>query len=116
MKPYLLSVYQPPGEPPAPEVLAEIMANVEAVRQEMAQAGVWVFSGGLDSPSTATVVRLHDEELLTTDGPFLESKEYLGGLTIVNASDLDEAMAWGSKVARATTLPIEVRPFYGDED
>jgi len=115
MKQYLLSVYQPPGEPPAPEVLAGIMAAVEEVRAEMATAGAWVFSGGLNSPSTATVVQLRDGELLTTDGPFLEAKEYLGGFTIIKAADLDEAMVWGSKVARATTLPIEVRPFVGDE-
>jgi hypothetical protein len=116
MKQYLLSVYQPPGEPPPPEVLDGIMAGLEDLRQEMRAAGAWVFSGGLNSPSTATVVRLHDGELLTTDGPFIEAKEYLGGFTIIKAADLDEALAWGNKVATVTTLPIEVRPFVGDED
>ena len=112
MQQYLLSVYQPEGQPPAPEVLAEIMKRVEAFRQEARDAGAWVFSGGLAAPSTATVVRLKGNEVLTTDGPFLESKEYLGGLTIINAPDLDAALAWGRKAAEATTLPIEVRPFH----
>jgi hypothetical protein len=111
MKPYLLSVYQPEGTPPAPDALARIMADVEAVNQEMKDAGVWVFSGGLNSPSTATVVRLQGDDVLLTDGPFAEAKEYLGGLTLIQAPDLDAALEWGRKVARATTLPIEVRPF-----
>jgi hypothetical protein len=113
MKQYLLSVYQPAEGPiPAPEVLEGIMRNVAALREEMKTAGVWVFSGGLHAPATATVVRLKDREVLTTDGPFVEGKEYLGGFTILRANDLDSALEWGRKLARATTLPIEVRPFY----
>lgn len=111
---YLLSIYQPESEPPAPEVLDKIMRDVKAFDDELRSAGVWVFSGGLNSPSTATVVRQEDGEVLTTDGPFVESKEYLGGLTIIGAPDLDSALAWGRKAARATTLPIEVRPFYDE--
>ena len=111
MTQYLLSVYQPDRTPPAPERLEQIMRDVDAVNQEMAAAGVWVFAGGLHAPSTATVIRPPGEGLVITDGPFAESKEYLGGLTIINAADLDEALAWGRKVASATTLPIEVRPF-----
>lgn len=111
---YLLSVYQPEGTPPPPEVLEKIMRDVRAVDDEMRAAGVWVFSGGLDSPSTATVLRAQGGDVLTTDGPFTEAKEYLGGLTIVDAPDLDAALAWGRKVAAATTLPIEVRPFYDE--
>ncbi|MCZ4100619.1 hypothetical protein C8250_007985 [Streptomyces sp. So13.3] len=112
MPQYLLSVMQPEGEPPAPEVLQEIMRNVDALHEELKAAGAWVFSGGLHAPSTATVVRLQDGEVLTTDGPYLEGKEYLGGLSIIEAPDLDAALEWGRKSARATTLPIEVRPFY----
>jgi hypothetical protein len=111
MKHYLLSVYQPEGTPPPPEVLAKIMADVEAVRDEMKAAGAWVFSGGLNSPSTATVLRLDGGEVLITDGPFLEGKEYLGGFTIVTAPDLDAALEWGRRLAQVITLPIEVRPF-----
>jgi hypothetical protein len=112
MKPYLLSVYQPEGTPPPAEVLDRIMQDVEAFNQELKDAGAWVFSGGLSAPTTATVVRLQDGDVLTTDGPFAEAKEYLGGLCIVKAPDLDAALEWGRKAARATTLPIEVRPFH----
>ena len=65
------------------------------------------------SPSTATVVRYRDGDLLTTDGPFAEAKEHIGGFTIVQAPDLDAALEWGRRLARATTLPIEMRPFRG---
>lgn len=89
------------------------MRDLDTLNARMRAAGAWVFSGGLNSPGTATVVQLKEGEVLTTDGPFLEGKEYLGGFTIVNAPDLDAALAWGRDLARATTLPIEVRPFAG---
>jgi hypothetical protein len=73
-----------------------------------------VFAGGLHPPSTATVVRVKDGETLMTDGPFVEGKEHLGGFTIIQAPDLDAALEWGSRLAEATTLPVEVRPFQGD--
>jgi len=103
---YLLSVYQPSATAP-PDNLDEIIRDVLAVREQMQAAGVWVFSGGLHAPDTATVIR--DE--LITDGPFIEAKEYLGGITIIDAPDLDAALHWARRTARATTLPIEVRPF-----
>jgi hypothetical protein len=109
---YLLSVYQPAGELPAAD-LDKVMQDVGAVDQEMRDAGVWVFAGGLHAPSTATVLRPQGGDVLVTDGPFAEGKEHLGGFTIIQAPDLDEALAWGRKLARATTLPIEVRPFQG---
>ena len=74
-------------------------------------AGAWVFAGGLHAPSTATVLRPRDGDVSMTDGPFAEGKEVLGGFTIIKAPDLDAALEWGRKLARATTLPIEVRPF-----
>ena len=114
MKQYLLSVIQPDGDPPPPEILEPIMRNVSTLEQEMKRAEVWVFSGGLHPPSTATVVRVRDGELLLTDGPFAEAKEHIGGFTIVKAPDLDAALEWGRKLAEATTLPIEVRPFQGE--
>jgi hypothetical protein len=107
---YLLSVYQPDGPIPAPDVLGAIMRDVGAVRDEMKTAGVWVFAAGLLPASAATVVRSKDGRMLTTDGPFAEGKEHIGGFTIVDVPDLDAALEWGRKVARATTLPIEVRP------
>jgi hypothetical protein len=115
MKQYLLSVYQPGGHAvPPPEVLNKVMADVMALRQEMKTAGAWVFGNGLHPPGTATVLRVSGDDVLMTDGPFVEGKEVLGGFTIVNASDLDAALGWGRKLARATTLPIEVRPFQGE--
>jgi len=104
---YLLSVYQPYGEGPPPDNLDEIMEDTRAVGEEMRAAGVWVFSGGLHPPDTASVVR--DE--LVTDGPFIEAKEHLGGFTVIDVPDLDAALDWARKSSRATTLPIEVRPF-----
>ena len=111
MKQYLLSIVQPDGDPPPPAVLEKVMRDVGAVRQALQAAGAWVFSGGLHPPSTATVVRLRDGEVLMTDGPFAEGKEHIGGISIIQAPDLDAALEWGRKLARATTLPIEVRPF-----
>jgi hypothetical protein len=109
---YLLSVYQPStGERPPPEVLARIDADLAAVHADLRAAGSWVFAGGLAGPSTATVVRADADEVLLTDGPFLEGKEHLGGLAIVEAEDLDEALGWARRFAAATTLPIEVQPF-----
>ncbi|HSK54212.1 MAG TPA: YciI family protein [Jiangellales bacterium] len=114
MKRYLLSVFQPDGPAPAPDVLDAVMRDVEAVDREMRDAGVWVFAGGLHPPGTATVLRPHGADVLITDGPFAEGKEHLGGFTIIAAPDLDAALEWGRRLARATTLPIEVRPFQDD--
>ena len=111
MKQYLLSIYQPDSDPPPPDVLAEITRDVRAVDQELRSAGAWVFSGGLHGPSTATVIHPRREGVPMTDGPFVEGKEHIGGVTIISAANLDEALDWGRKLARATTLPIEVRPF-----
>jgi len=110
MKQYLLSVYQPDGPPPSQDSLQKIMRDVYALRDEMKSANAWVFSGGLHEPGTATVLRPQQGEILTIDGPFAEGKEHIGGFTIVEAPDLDAALAWGRKFAQATTLPIEVRP------
>ena len=114
MKMYLLSVYQPDGPIPPPDVMSKIIADLDALNREMKASGSWVFSAGLHAPSNASVVRVRDGETLITDGPFAEGKEHLGGFTIVNAEDLDAALEWGRKLAAATTLPIEVRPFQGE--
>lgn len=114
MRTYLLSVVQPDGPPPPSHVLEPIMRNLEALHEEMREAGAWVFSGGLHPPSAATVVRPAGAEVLTIDGPFAEGKEHIGGILIIRAPDLDGALAWARKTAKATTLPIEVRPFRGE--
>ena len=114
MKQYLLSIYQPDGDTPPPEDLEKVMKDVGALIAETKAAGAWVFNGGLHPPGTATVVRLQDGQLLTTDGPYAEGKEHVGGFLIVKAPDLDSALAWGRKAARVIGLPIEVRPFQGE--
>ena len=111
MKQYLLSVIVPVGEPPPPDDLARIRADVEAFDQEMKDKGVWVFNGALHEPSSATVLRPDGDDVLVTDGPFIEGKEFLGGFAIIRVEDLDAALEWGRKAMAATTLPIEVRPF-----
>ena len=111
---YLLSIYQPDGAPPPPEVLDPIMAKLAALNDDMRRAGVWVFAAGLHPPSTATVVRARGGQTLMTDGPYLEGKEHIGGFTVIEAPDLDAALAWGTRLAEIVTLPIEVRPFADD--
>jgi hypothetical protein len=113
MKQYLLTVCYPAGgTQPPPEALRKIMSDVHAVQKEMQDAGAWVFSGGLHPANTATVLRQQGGEIVTTDGPFIESKEQIGGISILKAQDLDVALSWARKLARATTTPIEVRPFF----
>ena len=106
---YLLSVYQPAGPTPPPAALDAIMKKVEAVRGEMTAAGALVLTAGLEPPSRAAVVRPKADGAVVYDGPFAETKEFLGGFTIVEAADRDAALAWARKLAAATTLPIEVR-------
>jgi hypothetical protein len=113
---YLLSIYQPDGDPPPPDVLARVMADIDVINRELRATGSWVFAGGLHPPTTATVVRVRDGDVLMTDGPFVEGKEHIGGFTIIKAPDLDAALEWGRRLATATTLPIEVRPFQGERD
>lgn len=111
MQQYVLNVWEPVGPPPPPEFLEKVMADVEAVDRDMREAGVWVFAGGLHQPEASTVLRPDGDDVLTTDGPFAEGKEHLGGFSIIQAPDLDAALVWGRRLATATGLPIEVRPF-----
>jgi hypothetical protein len=110
---YLLSVCYPAGATqPEPDALAAIMRDVDTVRDELVEAGAWIFGGGLADAASSTVVRAdHDSDPVLTDGPFLESKEQIGGLTVIEAADLDAALVWAAKQAAAITLPVEVRPF-----
>jgi hypothetical protein len=110
MKQYLLSVYQPDGGPPPPEIIEPVLRDLAVWNRELREAGAWVFTGGLHEASTATVVRAKDGDPLVTDGPYVEGKEHIGGFTVISAPDLDAALEWGTKLSRATTLPIEVRP------
>jgi hypothetical protein len=111
---YLLSVYQPEGGTPDPELLEQVMHDLEIINKELKAAGGWVFAGGLHAPDTATVLQLKDGDVHATDGPFVEGKEYLGGLSIIDVADLDAALGWGRRIAGAIGLPIELRPFFDE--
>jgi len=111
MKQYLLSVYQPDEGTPPPEVLAKIRGNLNVLHEELRAAGAWVSVAGLSPASTAKVVRVKIGETLITDGPYVESKEHIGGFLVIQAPDLESALVWARKSAEATTLPIEVRLF-----
>jgi hypothetical protein len=105
---YLLSIYQPGEEMPEPAALADIGSRLHRVNEELRESGSWVFTGGLHAASSATVVRPAGT---VTDGPYLEGKEHIGGVYVIEAADLDVALDWGRRVVDATTLPVEVRPF-----
>lgn len=112
MKQYLLSVHMVEGEePPPPEVMQEAYQSVDAFNEQLQTEGAWVFAGGLHPATTATVVSLKDGEVVTTDGPFAETKEQLGGFWVVKAADLDAALALAARASKACGAPVEVRPF-----
>jgi hypothetical protein len=110
---YLMTVVEPSTGPGlAPGELDRIMKDVDALHREMQEAGIWVFGGGLRPPHTATTLRPADSDVLVVEGPFAEGKEHVGGFSVIDVPDLDAALEWGRKLVRATTIPIEVRPFY----
>ncbi len=112
MKQYMMAVHSVEDEPtPSAEVMKQMYADVEAFNAELQAKGAWVFAGGLHPADTATVVRVTDGDVLTTDGPFAETKEQLGGFWVIEASDLDAALAWAAKASVACAGPVEVRPF-----
>jgi hypothetical protein len=117
MKQYLLSVYfdENTAEPSA-EAMQKIYGDVDALNQEIKAEGAWVFAGGLHPASTATVVRAQDGDVLTTDGPYAEAKEQIGGFWVIQASDLDAALAWARKATVACQGPVEVRPFQDEPE
>jgi len=115
MKQYLLSVHMVEGEePPSEEAMQQAYKDVDALNEQIKAEGAWVFAGGLHPADTATVVRIRDGEVVTTDGPFAETKEQLGGFWVIQVPDLDAALAWASKATVACLAPVEVRPFQDD--
>src|SRR4051812_37511529 len=97
MAQYLLALHNVVGEaggPMSQEEMQHSWEQIQALNEEMRSSGAWVFGGALHEPDTATVVRMSGGEVLTTDGPFAESKEHLGGFYIIEAEDLDAALAW----------------------
>jgi hypothetical protein len=112
MTQYLLSVHtgDEPGEPMTPERIGEMVA----MEAELKATGAWVFSARLTGPEIATVVRASAGETLTTDGPFVESKEHLAGFYLVEAADLDAALGWAARTSAIIGMPIEVRPLWSE--
>lgn len=111
MPQYLIAMYQPDGIVPPPEVLGPVMEKIGQFNADLRAANALVFGNGLTDPSSATVLRHNGRDVMVTDGPYLEGKEHLGGFEIVEAPDLDAALAWGRRLAEITGLPIEVRAF-----
>lgn len=114
MPKYMLSVLNDPAVDFASlpeEELKQMGADVDAVNDALAESGKWVFAGGLGPIESATTVDARGESPVITDGPFSESKEYLGGFWIITAEDLDEALDWATRGSKACRGRIEVRPF-----
>ena len=98
--------------PPPPDLIEKMMSQVSAVQAEMKAAGAWVFFGALTAADSATVVRAPDGKVSMTDGPYAEAKEQIGGFTVIEAADLDEALEWARKGSEACMGgAVEVRPF-----
>ena len=114
MTQYMLSVHIDETAEFSPEAMEQAYKDVDALNNEIKAAGAWVFGGGLHPSSTATVVRAQGGEVLTTDGPYAETKEQLGGFWIITAPDLDAALEWARRATVACLAPVEVRPFQDD--
>jgi hypothetical protein len=111
MTQYLVAIHHPDDYDPSVET--EAMArDIDVLNEEMEAAGVRIFVGGLTPASSARSLRAQpDGKVLITDGPYLETKEHIGGFWVLEAADLDEALAWGRKAAVACRAPVEVRTF-----
>jgi hypothetical protein len=116
MKQYMLAVHTDYDAPFDPEVMERSMKAVDVFNNELQSTGAWVFAGGLTPPGSATVIRPAEGDVVTTDGPFAETKEVLGGFWIIKAEDLDAALVWAKKGALACANPVEVRPFQDEPE
>ena len=117
MTQYLMSVHHVEGEPmPPAEELQPMFEAVSRFNDKLGAAGAWVFAGGLEPPSTATTVDGTGAEPVITDGPFAESKEWLGGFWVIEAPDLDAALRWAAEGSNACAGKVEVRPFHEDPE
>ena len=104
---YLVSVIYDTADLATPEE----MTAIDAFNDRLIAEGHWVFAGGLGAPNSATVIDNRGEEAMFTDGPFLESKEYLAGFWIMDAPDLDAALKLAAEGSKACNRKVEVRPF-----
>lgn len=110
---YLVAIHHPHDYDPTVAEDEAMSRDIDALNDEMKAAGVQIFVGGLQPASCATSLRVQpDGEVQITDGPHLETREHVGGFWVLEAADLDEALAWGRKAAVACRAPVEVRPFH----
>jgi hypothetical protein len=116
MTQYLMSVWHAEGEDVygSEEETQQAYADTGRLNEELQAEGAWVFAGGLHAPSTATVVDGTGGEVVTTDGPFSEAKEQIGGFWVIEAPDLDAALALAARGSKACRGKVEVRPFQGE--
>ena len=116
MTQYLMSVHHDYSKPLFDEStdVSALYAAVDAFNKKVTAAGEMVFAGGLEEPSTATVVDATHGTPITTDGPFAEAKERIGGFWVLELPDLDAALARASEASAACGGPVEVRPFQGE--
>jgi hypothetical protein len=121
MTEYMLSVHHEVGEDltagMTPEDMQRVSAAVDKFNAKLQETGAWVFAGGLMPLESSTTVRAHQgDEVLITDGPFAETKEYLGGFWVVEAADLDAALELARQGSVACRGAVEVRPFQGEPE
>jgi hypothetical protein len=117
MPQYLVAIHHPDDYDPFVKEDKAMSRDIDVLNEEMIAAGVRVFAGGLKPVSSAKSLRAQpDSKVLITDGPYLETKEHIGGFWILEAADLDEALTWGRKAVVACRAPVEVRPFWSLAD
>ena len=117
MPQYMLSVHQVAGEAmPPPEEMQALFDAVDRFNQKVRDAGAWVFAGGLQPIESATTVDGTGDRPIITDGPFTESKEWLGGFWVIEAPDLDAALKWAAEGSKACAGKVEVRPFQDEPE
>jgi hypothetical protein len=111
MTQYLVAIHHPDDYDPSVETEA-VSRDIDVLNEEMVAAGVRIFVGGLTAARNAKSLRAQpDGKVLITDGPYLETKEHIGGFWVLKAANLDDALAWGRKAVVACRAPVEVRPF-----
>lgn len=117
MTQYLLSVHMVDGEePPTEDEMQAAYKAVDIFNDKLQAQGAWVFAGGLQPADTATVVNAKDGDVIVTDGPFAEAKEQIGGFWVIEAPDLDAALAWAAEGSAACAGAVEVRPFQDEPE
>ena len=110
---YLVAIHHPDDYDPSLAEDEAISRAIDALNDQMQAAGVRIFVGGLHPASSAkSLLPQPDGQVLVTDGPYLQTQEHVAGLWVLEAADLEEALAWGRKAALACRVPVEVRPFH----